>query len=990
MDASNKQETMAEKFARVWEKKNSKVARAGGVSLMALSLAACGSSSTDTAAVTPTPTPTPDPEPEAPVVQSFALAADDDNEALVGTANTDAYSFIQANYAATDLIADPSATDNDTLTITGTEFTNALNLTGEIRNIENIVANIDSLTNVTVDVDGVNNASNITLAQTRDASGATFTINNVYDGSTVSAGAGVNTLDASTDTADHSLTVQGGAATGTITGTVTGEGTVTINAASADVIVASAADGAVEITAAAATDLTADGVGSVTATGAGSTTADSFDMSGQDITVTVTAEDANMTFDGDQEADDDTLTINAGADFVATLEANDAFETVTVNASAATVATLDTTAADAYVGDANTTFAGNEAMFDGKTVTGAAAVQLTTLNSSDLTGVATGTVIDVAASAASKALTVSTGASIKVSSAITTALDIIYSDEANTDDDTGVVNVELAVAALTGDLTLNTTNDTIATLNLAVSTAPGSFTLTAGDTDVVVSGAANLILAAASTAGSINATAMTGDLTAEATSTNISITGGAGDDTLTVDATGATIVVNGGAGNDTVDVGGAVTGTITGGDGTDTLDITGALDISGATITGFEIVDVNANSVTVDEALLNGQTIVVDGSGTRVITVDNIMSTLDLGDLQMAVGTVGFTASFADNLDASLGLGTAVVITGSDNNDTLQGGNGADTISGGEGTDTIRVEATTSADDDFMDGGAGTGDILAIIDATSGSAVAHTFATDANLVNIENITIQTDDGVTLDLTGQTEAFSVTLAAAGTTASTLTYTGSAGVDTVVTGTGANLADNSVIQGAGGIDLITLDDTTSATVEIILTTGGIGAANADVITNFTSASDIIHIDLSDVEAVASITDLINLDGGSIAAGAAGTSVVSGDLNASDDFASGTGDEIAQMDTAFASAAVLTAALEVGGAEAIVVNGPMEAGDAFLLLWDNGVDSYLSAIATSQAVADDGNFAVGSLTETLITTFAGIADSTTLVTADFVIVA
>ena len=42
MDASNRQPTVAEKFAAVWEKKNAKAARAGGVSLMALSLAACG------------------------------------------------------------------------------------------------------------------------------------------------------------------------------------------------------------------------------------------------------------------------------------------------------------------------------------------------------------------------------------------------------------------------------------------------------------------------------------------------------------------------------------------------------------------------------------------------------------------------------------------------------------------------------------------------------------------------------------------------------------------------------------------------------------------------------------------------------------------------------------------------------------------------------------------------------------------------------------
>jgi len=48
MDASNKQPTVAEKFAAVWEKKNAKAARAGGVSLMALSLAACGSSSSTT------------------------------------------------------------------------------------------------------------------------------------------------------------------------------------------------------------------------------------------------------------------------------------------------------------------------------------------------------------------------------------------------------------------------------------------------------------------------------------------------------------------------------------------------------------------------------------------------------------------------------------------------------------------------------------------------------------------------------------------------------------------------------------------------------------------------------------------------------------------------------------------------------------------------------------------------------------------------------
>ena len=42
MDASNKQQELVKKLTAAWEKKNSKAARAGGISLMALSLAACG------------------------------------------------------------------------------------------------------------------------------------------------------------------------------------------------------------------------------------------------------------------------------------------------------------------------------------------------------------------------------------------------------------------------------------------------------------------------------------------------------------------------------------------------------------------------------------------------------------------------------------------------------------------------------------------------------------------------------------------------------------------------------------------------------------------------------------------------------------------------------------------------------------------------------------------------------------------------------------
>ena len=46
VDASSKENTALKRLVSAWEKKNSKVARAGGVSLMAISLAACGDDTT--------------------------------------------------------------------------------------------------------------------------------------------------------------------------------------------------------------------------------------------------------------------------------------------------------------------------------------------------------------------------------------------------------------------------------------------------------------------------------------------------------------------------------------------------------------------------------------------------------------------------------------------------------------------------------------------------------------------------------------------------------------------------------------------------------------------------------------------------------------------------------------------------------------------------------------------------------------------------------
>ena len=91
MDASNKQETVSEKFARVWEKKNAKAARAGGVSLMALSLAACGSDDSTTTATTTTTT-TATTTTTTPAAKSFTLTLNEDSgSSFVGGAGDDTY-----------------------------------------------------------------------------------------------------------------------------------------------------------------------------------------------------------------------------------------------------------------------------------------------------------------------------------------------------------------------------------------------------------------------------------------------------------------------------------------------------------------------------------------------------------------------------------------------------------------------------------------------------------------------------------------------------------------------------------------------------------------------------------------------------------------------------------------------------------------------------------------------------------------------------------
>jgi len=772
MDATAKQPTVAEKFAAIWEKKNAKAARAGGVSLMALSLAACGSSSTTTA-VTET-----EEEVEETPVETTPVVVDTDGDGVADADDAfpnDATETVDTDGDGIGDNADEYPSDA-TNTPPGTSFeaTTAANVFEGGAGNDTFTATNLTLTNADTIRGGDGDEDTLTLTSAA-APASAASIQGVEVINVVSTSlAGITAFDADSTT---------GATINVSIDRFGNDGTVTIANVEGNAVVAG-------------TD-----VDDLTLTDVGTTTVDA-------------GEATTLTIDTDTLAAGQTVTITANADLTAELTSdNAAGDTFVINGAVevdlvgSTLGATDTiTAADATIASAE--------LATGATMTAAVAVV-------DVT-----TAVDVSEW---------TVGDIQMSVAGGFDIDGAQNDSSYTVnlDQTGLTGID-GEAGQTGAVTINTAFDltgvtttifTDTVINVSDDVSLG--TITATDT-ITLTGSGDVTVGDTATATTLDASGLTGDLTLTANTgamvdvlgstgatTYTTIAGantfigqdgdddvttgtlsarmaaqmGGGDDTLTLAATAGggteTVTADMGAGDDTIEFAAYDQTLIAdGGDGTDTVLITNGDNLSAQTVTltnieNISVQDAAGSAIVAQTMTLNAaQAASVDAISILAPTNgaasdDTLAVTVAAGAAETSIDVSGLTVASAVTFTLNGTNAVTTSVVGSTSADTIDAGTAAETITGGAGDDSFvfadsdSTEASMASITDYTGAAAaGDNDTLTIgtttvlADATEDvSAVGTIFSTTTGTVNA----IVTDGMLTLSGLAADVALANTLA-----------------------------------------------------------------------------------------------------------------------------------------------------------------------------------------------------------------------------------
>jgi hypothetical protein len=851
MDASNKLPSVAEKFAAIWEKKNAKAVRAGGISLMALSLAACGSdtatttttatttattdtTTTDTATTDTTTTTTT--TAVTPVSLTLTTAADIKTQSDFTTGD-DTVTGTGATYETGDVLVDGSSTDNDTLTVS---ITADMTATPAVQGIENIVFNVTSFAVEPISADNISSGT-ITVNNLQPGGATEGNVINIGSSVTVGAGSQVTTL--TTDLSDTSAgtTIDGNAAT-TVTVADAGNTSVTV-------------------------------VSDRTGTTASATV---IEVTGNGDSTTGVADDA-ATISAMGEVNLETQADGTNTDQVEnlTLSGNGAAVTYNLNGTADAPETVTMT------GSQSVTLVSTAVQIAGEAITDSTTAGTTTLE----IGTSTGAVHDLSP-ALVDVIEFTTNTNGGYTFTVVNTQAVVVSG-----DMTANGNNTLQSDLTSGDETLNltveasqSTADTILTdfevVNLTVSNDKATSVtitiedLTAASSTVNIDGPDNLTLSGTHEIGTINAASLAGVLTMTVTAASNAITGGTGADVFTM--ADIDLVLDGGGGNDTL-----------------TMDAT--IDSSNNTVSfaSIEVIQLDSSdngteAFTVLGSDVTGQSISVKSGGTTAVDTFEIETdgtTTDLSGLTVNTTTAKIlidlagTAALANSItgtngaDTTSGAGTgAITIDSGAGDDTLILGSGADGVTAGEGIDIVDTGA--GADTVVFTETTAAHDTLWIKAATDiNNTVTGFGAADVIRFNVDDVAASG----TADLFDAGDAVAVTFAntdPTNTAGAIVALDASDYVEIAKTGT---IVDNKV-------NIIT-DSTGYATVTLALdgvaATGTMSANSTSIVLGFYNSTDSqfqIHYvsdvgtsgnDFTDVTAVelVAFTDIISTDiGGS----------------------------------------------------------------------------------------------------------------------------
>ena len=736
-DSSAAELNATSKLVKAWESKNAKnAAKAGGISLMALSLAACGGSSTPVADAPAAA------DPVVPVVTPVTAALTIGQDTVTGTSANDTISGARIDGIVTwnpaDVINGGAGTDSLTAVVAAGITPNA----GAVTAVENITVTSLAAGTVTFStvadgnlISGVENVTNLAsagnmvfarvvdLASISVNNTSTFTTAVTYEDSVLSGAADTVTLNlntvggavtigsvADTDGDYETIVIN---ATGSASDLVAGGGlgadatTVTVNAAVALDLGSTASFAAVtNFNAAASTagvtavfaNKAAAGTTAVSITGGSGN--DNLDISALTAAnhgaLTVNAGAGNDTVVlGGQAASDFTISGGTGTDTLsisivpasATHAGISGFETLTVTNALAAAATVDLSQLTANNGfnrvNANITTADNdgdglETLTISNVAAGAFTLGMAALDVDDINVTVTRAVdgttdaITVASSAASAAGTLS----------IADEETATFNSADGAIDYTAVTGTDMTSLVLTGDNTIDLGTITAAALATVdatgmAATANGNFVANMGSSAVAMTVTSN---AATSHTGILNITTGTGNDTVTGTNNNDTINGGAGNDTI--NGGGGVDTIDGGTGADVIN-GGAGADEITGGAGADTLTGAAAADdfnfadgASGITVaTADTITDFSTTQD--DELDIAGYAVAAVATDLVIADGSAIADFTALSAAATAAFTAGAAGNTGDQIYASwnaMGTGNAYVFVDANDSGTFNAG----------------------------------------------------------------------------------------------------------------------------------------------------------------------------------------------------------------------------------------------------------------------------------------------------------------------------